>query len=109
MRGSCKEACSKILEPKILHAEGTDKISEICGKSKIKGGTSMGSWCADRMTFIFTPAAHILFLLFSLRAQLGCSHDQRVQTLKHCVGTRSSSMNAARVARSTRKTNMPSC
>lgn len=36
--------------------EGTQALGEIFGRSKIKGGTRLGSWSADRGDVIFFPA-----------------------------------------------------
>ena len=40
----------------VAKVEGSDAAGEIFGKTKIKGGSRMGSWSADRVDIIFYPS-----------------------------------------------------
>ena len=39
----------------VVNVKGSDKIGNIFGKTKITGGTRLGSWDADNMDIIYCP------------------------------------------------------
>jgi hypothetical protein len=47
--------------------EGSESIGRVFGKSKITGGTRMGSWSADMMEVVFFPQTGAMRLWWTMR------------------------------------------